>query len=43
MTTIQEFNELHSSKEPLFLGNAWERLLALIHEKVGFKNNNRKC
>ncbi|MEK4762506.1 isocitrate lyase/phosphoenolpyruvate mutase family protein [Viridibacillus sp. FSL E2-0187] len=37
MTTIQEFNELHSSTEPLFLGNAWDLLSALILEKAGFK------
>ncbi|MEK4094346.1 MULTISPECIES: isocitrate lyase/PEP mutase family protein [unclassified Viridibacillus] len=37
MTTIQEFNELHLLEEPLFLGNAWDLLSALILEKVGFK------
>ncbi|MGE7923686.1 isocitrate lyase/PEP mutase family protein [Viridibacillus arvi] len=37
MTTIQEFNELHSSTEPLFLGNAWDLLSAIILEKAGFK------
>ncbi|WP_312474041.1 isocitrate lyase/phosphoenolpyruvate mutase family protein [Neobacillus sp.] len=37
MTKIQEFNELHSSQEILFLGNAWDLLSALTLEKVGFK------
>lgn len=37
MTTIQEFNKLHSSKEILLLGNAWDLLSALTLEKVGFK------
>lgn len=37
MTTIQEFNKLHSSKEILFLGNAWDLLSALTLEKAGFK------
>ncbi|QFF98451.1 isocitrate lyase/phosphoenolpyruvate mutase family protein [Psychrobacillus glaciei] len=37
MTKIQEFNELHSSQELLFIGNAWDLLSALTLEKVGFK------
>ncbi|KKI91143.1 carboxyphosphonoenolpyruvate phosphonomutase [Bacillus sp. SA1-12] len=37
MTKIQEFNKLHTSKELLFLGNAWDLLSALTLEKVGFK------
>ena len=37
MNKIQEFNELHSSKELLFLGNAWDLLSALSLEKAGFK------
>ncbi|MET3697746.1 2-methylisocitrate lyase-like PEP mutase family enzyme [Bacillus oleivorans] len=37
MTKIKEFNELHSSQEILFLGNAWDLLSALILEKAGFK------
>lgn len=37
MNLIQEFNKLHSSKEILFLGNAWDLLSALTLEKVGFK------
>ncbi|MCP3739915.1 isocitrate lyase/PEP mutase family protein [Rossellomorea sp. BNER] len=37
MSKIQEFNELHSSKEILFLGNAWDLLSALTLEKAGFK------
>jgi len=37
MSTIQEFNELHTSKEILFLGNAWDLLSALTLEKAGFK------
>lgn len=37
MNKIQIFNELHSSKEVLFLGNAWDLLSALTLEKVGFK------
>lgn len=37
MTKIQKFNELHKSKELLFLGNAWDLLSALILEKAGFK------
>jgi 2-methylisocitrate lyase-like PEP mutase family enzyme len=37
MAKIQEFNELHTSKEILFLGNAWDLLSALTLEKVGFK------
>lgn len=37
MTKIQEFNELHSGQDLLFLGNAWDLLSALILEKVGFK------
>ncbi|MER2171753.1 MAG: isocitrate lyase/phosphoenolpyruvate mutase family protein, partial [Psychrobacillus psychrodurans] len=37
MTKIQEFNDLHTSEELLFLGNAWDLLSALTLEKVGFK------
>ena len=37
MTKIQEFKDLHTSKEILFLGNAWDLLSALTLEKVGFK------
>ncbi len=37
MTKIQEFNELFSSKEILFLGNDWDLLSALMLEKAGFK------
>ena len=37
MNKIQEFNELHSSKELLFLGNAWDLLSDLSLEKAGFK------
>ncbi|MFC7395058.1 isocitrate lyase/PEP mutase family protein [Scopulibacillus cellulosilyticus] len=37
MNKIQEFNELHFSEEPLFLGNAWDLLSALTLEKAGFK------
>jgi 2-methylisocitrate lyase-like PEP mutase family enzyme len=37
MNKIQEFNELHFSKELLFLGNAWDLLSALTFEKAGFK------
>ncbi|AZU64753.1 isocitrate lyase/PEP mutase family protein [Neobacillus mesonae] len=37
MNKIQEFNGLHSSKELLFLGNAWDLLSALTLEKAGFK------
>jgi 2-methylisocitrate lyase-like PEP mutase family enzyme len=37
MSKIQEFNELHTSKEILSLGNAWDLLSALKLEKVGFK------
>ncbi len=37
MSKIREFNELHSSQEILFLGNAWDLLSALILEKAGFK------
>lgn len=37
MNKIQTFNELHSSEEILFLGNAWDLLSALTLEKAGFK------
>lgn len=37
MNRIQEFNELHISKEILFLGNAWDLLSALTLEKAGFQ------
>ncbi|MFE3576217.1 isocitrate lyase/phosphoenolpyruvate mutase family protein [Lysinibacillus sp. NPDC059133] len=37
MLKIQEFNELHSAEELLFIGNAWDLLSALTLEKAGFK------
>lgn len=37
MNKIKEFNELHTSKGLLFLGNAWDLLSALTFEKAGFK------
>ncbi len=37
MNKIQEFNNLHHSKDLLFLGNAWDLLSALTLEKAGFK------
>ncbi|MBU9705516.1 isocitrate lyase/phosphoenolpyruvate mutase family protein [Paenibacillus sp. AK121] len=37
MNKIQEFNDLHTSEEILFLGNAWDLLSALALEKAGFK------
>lgn len=37
MDKIQEFNELHTSSDLLFLGNAWDLLSALLLEKAGFK------
>ncbi|MEF2965593.1 isocitrate lyase/phosphoenolpyruvate mutase family protein [Paenibacillus sp. M1] len=37
MSKIQDFNEMHSSQELLFLGNAWDLLSALTLEKAGFK------
>lgn len=37
MNKIQIFNELHTSEDLLFLGNAWDLLSALTLEKVGFK------
>jgi len=37
MSKIQEFNDLHSSQELLFLGNAWDLLSALMLEKAGFQ------
>lgn len=37
MNIIQEFNKLHTSKDILLLGNAWDLLSALTLEKVGFK------
>ncbi|MFM9280752.1 isocitrate lyase/PEP mutase family protein [Paenibacillus jiagnxiensis] len=37
MSMIQEFNNLHTSEELLFLGNAWDLLSALTLEKAGFK------
>ncbi|KOS69047.1 carboxyphosphonoenolpyruvate phosphonomutase [Lysinibacillus contaminans] len=37
MTKIQEFNELHTSQDILFIGNAWDLLSALVLEKAGFK------
>lgn len=37
MNKIKEFNELHTSEEPLFLGNAWDLLSALTLEKAGFQ------
>lgn len=37
MNKIQQFNDMHSSGELLFLGNAWDLLSALTLEKAGFK------
>ncbi|MEH6938705.1 isocitrate lyase/phosphoenolpyruvate mutase family protein [Bacillus sp. JJ664] len=37
MNKIQIFNDLHTSEDLLFLGNAWDLLSALILEKAGFK------
>ncbi|UNL93365.1 carboxyphosphonoenolpyruvate phosphonomutase [Paenibacillus polymyxa] len=37
MNKIQQFHALHTSKEPLFLGNAWDLLSAVALEKAGFK------
>lgn len=37
MSVIQEFNNLHTSEDILFLGNAWDLLSALTLEKAGFK------
>jgi len=37
MNKIQIFNELHTSDDLLFLGNAWDLLSALTLEKAGFK------
>jgi len=37
MLKIQEFNDLHSAEELLFIGNVWELLSALTLEKAGFK------
>lgn len=37
MNNIQRFNKLHQSTEPLFLGNAWDLLSALVLEKAGFQ------
>ncbi|GGI15731.1 isocitrate lyase/PEP mutase family protein [Gottfriedia solisilvae] len=37
MNKIQIFNELNTSDDLLFLGNAWDLLSALTLEKVGFK------
>lgn len=37
MSKIQEFNELHSTTELLFIGNAWDLLPALTLESTGFK------
>ncbi|MFB5676836.1 isocitrate lyase/phosphoenolpyruvate mutase family protein [Paenibacillus terreus] len=37
MSMIREFNNLHTSEELLFLGNAWDLLSALTLEKTGFK------
>ncbi|MGN7940881.1 isocitrate lyase/PEP mutase family protein [Virgibacillus sp. 6R] len=37
MNKIQEFNEMHFSKDLLFLGNAWDLLSALTLERLGFK------
>jgi 2-methylisocitrate lyase-like PEP mutase family enzyme len=36
MNKIQIFNELHTSEDLLFLGNAWDLLSALTLEKAGF-------
>jgi len=37
MSKIQEFYDLHTSKDILFLGNAWDLLSAITLEKAGFK------
>ncbi|SEJ59267.1 isocitrate lyase/PEP mutase family protein [Paenibacillus polymyxa] len=37
MNKIQQFHALHTSKESLFLGNAWDLLSAVALEKAGFK------
>jgi 2-methylisocitrate lyase-like PEP mutase family enzyme len=37
MNKINTFNELHSTEDLLFLGNAWDQLSALALEKAGFK------
>jgi len=37
MNKLQIFNELHTSDDLLFLGNAWDLLSALTLEKAGFK------
>ncbi|MED3575553.1 isocitrate lyase/phosphoenolpyruvate mutase family protein [Cytobacillus praedii] len=37
MNKIQQFNDMHSTGELLFLGNAWDLLSALTLEKAGFK------
>lgn len=31
MLKIQEFNELHSAEELLFIGNAWDLVMLLSH------------
>ncbi|WP_341302332.1 isocitrate lyase/phosphoenolpyruvate mutase family protein [Lysinibacillus sp. FSL H8-0500] len=37
MTKIQIFNDLHSTQELFFIGNAWDVLSTSILEKVGFQ------
>ena len=37
MSKIQEFHQLHTDKELLLIGNAWDLLSALLLEEVGFK------
>lgn len=37
MSKIQEFHQLHTGKELLILGNAWDLLSALLLEEAGFK------
>ncbi|WP_371931957.1 hypothetical protein [Mesobacillus subterraneus] len=34
MNKVQKFNEIHSSEEILFLGNAWDLLSVLTLEKA---------
>lgn len=35
MSKIQEFHQLHTGKELLILGNAWDLLSALLLEEAG--------
>jgi len=37
MSNIQTFQDLHTTEDVLFLGNAWDVLSAMILEKAGFK------